>query len=61
LQNLCRSNEPLNISSVGLFPVNISSSRMPRLYTSPRVETGEPSPYSDCAINYYLPEFGDNN
>ncbi|KAG2586955.1 hypothetical protein PVAP13_5NG120681 [Panicum virgatum] len=30
-ENLCRSNDPLNMSSVGLLPVNISSSNMPRL------------------------------
>ena len=28
---LCRSNEPVNISSIGLLPVNISSSNIPRL------------------------------
>jgi hypothetical protein len=31
LENLCRSNDPLNISFLGLFPVNISSNSMPRL------------------------------
>ena len=30
-ENLCRSIESLNISSVGLLPVKISSSNMPRL------------------------------
>jgi len=29
--NLCRSKESLNMSSVGLLPVNISSNKMPRL------------------------------
>ena len=46
LAYLCRSNMSPNMSSVGLLPVNISSNNIPRLYTSPIVETAEPSPYS---------------
>jgi len=39
---LCKSTVSPNMSSVGLLPVNISSKNIPRLYTSPIVETAEP-------------------
>lgn len=53
LTYLWRSRPSLNMSSVGLFPVNISSRRMPKLYTSPNVETSLPIPYSAVQIYPY--------
>jgi hypothetical protein len=45
------------MSSVGLLPVNISSKNIPRLHTSPIVETAEPSPYSTEFVNIFDRKF----
>ena len=46
LANLWRFRLSLNILSVGRFLVNISSSKIPKLYTSPIIDTSLPTPYS---------------
>jgi hypothetical protein len=42
----CKVNPSLNMSSVGVRPVNNSRMTIPKLYTSPHGETWPPSSYS---------------